>query len=322
MGRPKAAAKTEGSGMAQQGVIDSRRLLYFFHVARTGSFTIAETVLNVAQSAISRQIQLLETELDAQLLFRNGRGVSLTPAGEILFEKTKEILDDMSGTIERLRLARHSPSGQISVASFASVMSVILPEVIRRFSHIHPEVEITARQGATGEVFDQLARGEVDVAILSQPAPAKRVLQHKLLVEPIFLVTSKNHPAAAKPYIDREELAGLEYVLPASAHGVRQLIEQFVPADTPLVCPFRVDSTPLIKAIVRGGRYCTLMPQLSFAPAEEPSPGDFALIPLRPKFTRTLVVAALTERAENPLVSAFMKDVVAVFRQYAAAQGA
>ena len=71
--------------MAQQGVIDSRRLLYFFHVARTGSFTVAETVLNVAQSAISRQIQLLESELNVQLLSRNGRGVSLTPAGEILF---------------------------------------------------------------------------------------------------------------------------------------------------------------------------------------------------------------------------------------------
>jgi DNA-binding transcriptional LysR family regulator len=321
MGRPRAAAKGEGGSKAQQGVIDSRRLLYFFHVARTGSFTIAETVLNVAQSALSRQMQLLETELDSQLLFRNGRGVSLTPAGEILFEKTKDILDEMSGTIERLQLARRSTSGQISVASFASVMSVILPDVIRRFSSVHPEVEITARQGATGEVFDQLARGEVDVAVLSQPSPAKRVVQHKLLVEPIFLVASKKHPFAGKTYIDREELGSLEYVLPASAHGLRQLIEQFMPADTPLICPLRVDSTPLIKAMVRAGRYCSLMPQLSFAPAEEPAPSDFALIPVRPKFTRTLVVATLAERAESPLIASFMKDVVAVFKQYATTQG-
>lgn len=134
MGRAPAAAKAEGGSLATQGIIDSRRLLYFFHVARTGSFTVAETILNVAQSAISRQIQLLESELDVQLLSRTGRGVALTPAGESLFEQATVILDEMSETMDRLRGLGRSPRGQVSVASFASVMSVIMPDVIRRFS--------------------------------------------------------------------------------------------------------------------------------------------------------------------------------------------
>jgi len=315
MGRPPAA-KPDVPGLATQGVIDSRRLLYFFHVARTGSFTVAETILNIAQSAITRQIQVLESELDVQLLSRNGRGVSLTPAGEILFEQAKDILDEMSQTIDRLRVSRRSPGGQVSIASFASIMSVALPEVIRRFVRAYPDVEITARQGATGEVYDLLARGEVDVAILSQPMANKRVVQHKLLVEPMFVVVAKGHPLAGKPYVEREDLTPLEFVLPASPRGLRQLIEQYAGLGGELTCPIRVDSTSLMKALVRTGRYATVMPQLSFAPAEEPQPGDFSLIPLKPKFSRTLVVATLAERAEMPLVASLVREVRAVFQEY------
>ena len=317
MGKPREAAKKEGFGFATEGVIDSRRLLYFFHVARTGSFTVAETVLNVAQSAISRQIQLLEAELDVQLLLRNGRGVSsLTPAGKILFEQAKSILEEMADTMDQLRASRRSPSGQVSIASFASVMSVIMPDVIRRFVRDHPEVEITARQGATGDVYDQLARGEVDVAVLSQPVANKRVVQHKLLVEPMYVVVSAKHPIASKVAMERDDLASLDLVLPASQRGLRQIIDQYAGQSIDLVSPIRADSTSLIKAMVRSGHYATIMPQLSFAPAEESAPDDFALIPFKPKFTRTLVVAALADRAEIPLVASLMEEVVLVFQQY------
>lgn len=322
MGRPRAADKSDGAAVVTPAVIDSRRLLYFFHVARTGSFTVAETVLNVAQSAISRQIQLLESELQVELLQRNGRGVSsLTPAGEILYEQAKVILDEMSETVEQLRSSRRSPGGQVSIASFASVMSVAMPEVLRRFVAHFPEVEITARQGATGDVYDQLARGEVDVAILSQPVASKRVVQHKLLVEPMFVVVARKHPLAKKAVLERDDLQSLQFVLPASQHGLRQLIERYAGAGPELISPIRADSTPLTKALVRSGRYATIMPQLSFAAPEETAPNDFALIPFKPKFTRTLVVAALAERAQQPLVAALMKEVIAVFQQYAKQAG-
>lgn len=323
MGRAKASGNVEGGAWVgpAQGVIDSRRLLYFYHVARTGSFTVAETVLNVAQSALSRQIQLLEGELDVQLLQRTGRGVSsLTPAGEILFEQAQCILNDMAVTMEQLRASRRSPAGQVSIASFASVMSVVMPDVVRRFVQAYPGVEITARQGSTGEVYDQLARGEVDVAVLSQPVASKRVVQHKLLVEPLYVVLSSKHALAGRPRLDREELQSLEFLLPASQHGLRQLIEQYVGIGSELKAPMRADSTPLMKALVRSGRYATIMPRLAFAPPEEAAPEDFALIPLKPNLTRTLVVAALAQKADNPLIAALMKEVVNAFQRYAKQQ--
>jgi len=80
--------------MRSRSLLDSRRLFYFYHVARLGSVSAAEAVLDIAQSALTRQIQQLEAELDEQLLQRNGRGMMLTPAGEILFRQAESILHE------------------------------------------------------------------------------------------------------------------------------------------------------------------------------------------------------------------------------------
>src|SRR5258708_32915527 len=88
--------RTRGAAGISQDLIDSKRLLYFFHVARMRSFSAAEAILGVAQPALSRQIQQLESELGVQLLVRNGRGVSLTQYGTILQEQAGTILGDIS----------------------------------------------------------------------------------------------------------------------------------------------------------------------------------------------------------------------------------
>ena len=85
------AVRSDVAIQATEKVIDSRRLLYFYHVAKAGRFTAAEAILDVAQSAMSRQIQHLERDLGVQLLDRTGHGVKLTTHGEILFRQAEAI---------------------------------------------------------------------------------------------------------------------------------------------------------------------------------------------------------------------------------------
>jgi DNA-binding transcriptional LysR family regulator len=307
-------------GIAVKDVIDSRRLLYFYHVARTKSFSVAETVLNVAQSAISRQIQQLEADLDTTLLERTGRGVSLTQFGEILYEQAAAILDEMSDTVERLHLARRRPTGQISIAGFASVMAVQMPEILRRFMKTYPDIEITAVQSTTGDVYDLLATGEVDVAILSQTHTSKKIVQHKLITDPMVLVAARSHPIASQSFLKRGDLGSLDLILPASQHGLRMLIEKYCDdVGIKLSAHLRIDSTPLMKSLVRDGRFCTILPQMAFT-TDELSANDFALIPFKPKFSRTLSVACLRDRVESPIVAALMREVIVVCREYEASQ--
>ena len=107
--------------------LTSRRLFYFYHVARMRSFSAAEAIVDIAQPAISRQIQQLETDLGVQLLERNGRGVSLTQYGDILYRKATAILEEMSATLEEIENARRRPAGQISIAASAGIIAPIIP---------------------------------------------------------------------------------------------------------------------------------------------------------------------------------------------------
>lgn len=76
--------------------MDLKQLEYFVHVAELGSFTRASSVLGIAQSALSRQVRLLEVELRQNLLSRNGRGVITTDAGKLLLEHSRGILHQVA----------------------------------------------------------------------------------------------------------------------------------------------------------------------------------------------------------------------------------
>jgi DNA-binding transcriptional LysR family regulator len=306
--KQKGQIRSDLASLATSGLIDSRRLLYFYHVARTGSFSVAETVLDVAQPAITRQIQQLETDLRVQLLQRNGRGVSLTPFGEILFRQAEEILGEMSATLEQLRRTHNNPAGQISIAASAGIMSSYMPQILKRFIAAYPEVQVTAIQASTGEVYDQLATGQVDIAIVSQIPNSLKVVRQKLIVEPMYLMVARSHPMANLKFVERDRLSSLELVLPASRHGIRLIIENYCESNG--VNPsahLRIDSVPLIKALVRDGKLCTILPQIAHEAKDDAT--DFSMIPLRPMLMRTLWVASLVERAKSPLNSALMREV-------------
>jgi len=303
-------------GKAAGAVIDSRRLWYFYHVARTGSFSIAETIVGVAQSAISRQVQQLESELQVQLLERHGRGVRLTPSGALLYERAESILAEMNSTLGALRDAGDRPQGRVSIAAFASVMMKVMPTIVTRYMERYPDVELTAIQASTGDVYDQLATGAVDVAILSQCPMSKKVARHKLLTEPMYLAVDRSHPIASAAEVDREELAALEMILPASQHGLRLTIEQYCrDGGVDLPVRLRIDSTPLTTRVLKDGRYCTILPELAFD-ADPLEASSLVRIPLRPRFARTLYVATLRNNADSPLVAALVGEVIAAFEQY------
>ncbi len=314
MRKGKQGGRSELAGIATRNVIDSRRLFYFYHVARMRSFSAAEAIVDIAQPAISRQIQQLEADLGVQLLDRNGRGVSLTQFGEVLYRKATTILDEMSATLEEIENVRRRPAGQISIAASAGIMANYMPDIVRRFIGSFPEIGLTAIQASTGEVYDHLASGHVDVAIILHAPNTQKLVLQKLAVEPLFLVASRSHPVAAEEFITREKLAELDLALPASAHGMRSVIEQYCnEGGIELTPKLHLDSVPLIKAVVQQGRFCGLLPKLNCD--TDLDPREFVAIPLKPTLARTLYVATLRDRAETSFVKALIRDVVAAFRE-------
>lgn len=278
-----------------------------------GSFSAAEAILGIAQPALSRQIQQLESELGVHLLERNGRGVSLTPFGTILQQQALSILGEMSNAVEELQRARRTPAGQISIAAPAGIMANFMPDIIRRYVAAFPEVQVTAIQATTGEVYDHLASGTVDVAIILQSRNTQKMTCQRVMIEELRVVARKDHPIAKQKYVQRSELPDLNLMLPGSRHGMRQNIDRYCEeGGIELTSTLFLDSVPLQKALVLDGRGCIILPKLTCETDLDRT--LFVSVPLKPALTRSLYVASLQVRSKSPFVEALIRDVVEVFR--------
>lgn len=306
--------KRSVSDISSRSLLDSRRLFYFFHVARLGSLSTAEAVLSVAQSAISRQIQQLEVELGEQLLLRTGRGVTLTPAGELLYKQSEIILQEMASTIDLLDQAKRRPgTSQISIASPPTFSNVYMPEVVERFVKAFPDVYLVAYEASTGQVYDYLATGQVDLAIVLHESTTQKLTMQKLVVEPMMLICTPNNPVAKEKSISRDRLLGLDMVLPAAPHGSRALFDAyFSEAGLELDPMLRLDSLGMTKAVLRNDRYCTILPLV--ACAREVTAGELVAISLVPILKRTVYLASMRERAQSAPVKALAREIANVVR--------
>lgn len=295
-------------------LIDSKRMFYFYHVAQAGSFSKAESAVQAPQPVISRQVHKLEEELGVQLLERHGRGVRMTRFGEILLRRAEAILGEMEEAVAELDAARRRPAGQVRIAATATMMSIHMPEVVTRFTKEFPDIELTAVQASTGEVYNQLVAGKVDIGLVLAAPNKSRFEVEELLVEPMMVAVSRTNPFAERTVVTRRSLASVGLVLPASAHGLRQLIDEYAAAGEIALEPhLQIDSIPLIRAIVERGDYATILP-LSTCNIEFDAE-KVAILPIQPALMRTLSAAYLREGRRSAYVDQLMKHVRAVFSE-------
>jgi DNA-binding transcriptional LysR family regulator len=303
--RPQGKVKSGVAEGTAQHLIDSRRLFYFYHVARLGSLTTAEAYLDIAQSAISRQLQQLESDLGVQLLERTGRGVSLTEVGRVVFDKAKGILEEMSNTRTEIELSQRRPKGQISFAAPSMFVRGFMGRVVERFALRFPDVRLRVIEAATGQVAELVAASVVDLGIVVHAPNSPKVETEPLLVEHMELAVRASDPLARRKSIDRSELDGLPFIMPANPHGARLLIERYCAAGG-IVLDNRIelDSMTLMKeAVARLPYYAVL------APGDCLPDDDIVNVPLVPPLERVSYLARLRDRVEQPMLEPFLEEI-------------
>ena len=158
--------------------MDWDKLKIFHAVAESGSFTKASTVLNLSQSAISRQIQSLEKELKINLFERHARGLVLTNNGEYLFKTAHEVISKLKDVEATLGDEKNKLDGKLTVTTVVSFGTTWLTPRIKEFMDIHPEMEIEL-------IFDDkeldLATRQADVAIRMRRPKQLNLIQKKFV---------------------------------------------------------------------------------------------------------------------------------------------
>jgi DNA-binding transcriptional LysR family regulator len=195
--------------------MELRQLRYLIAAVERGSISAASTRLNIAQPAVSRQIQSLETEVGVPLLERLARGVSATTAGASLISDSKRILLDLDAAVEKARLSSREDSAHLRVG-FNETYS--LAEVVTRafaqFRRAHPNISLHVASMNTRAQIEGLRHGDLDVGFFYERNPRDVELEGTVvLLDTIALMVSPHCDLARRQSVALAELADRDFVL-------------------------------------------------------------------------------------------------------------
>ena len=158
--------------------MDWDKLKIFYAVAEAGSFTSATIVLNISQSAISRQIQSLEEDLNVKLFERHARGLTLTENGEYVYKTAREVISKLKEVETSLGDKKNKPTGKLTVSTVVSFGTTWLTPRIQEFMQLNPEIEIEL-------IFDDkeldLSIRQADIGIFMRRPKQLSYIQRKLI---------------------------------------------------------------------------------------------------------------------------------------------
>ncbi len=154
------------------------KLQIFHAVAEAGSFTSATVILNISQSAISRQIQSLEEDLNVKLFERHARGLTLTENGEYVYKTVREVITKLKEIETSLGDKKNKPTGKLTVSTVVSFGTTWLTPRIQEFMQLNPEIEIEL-------IFDDkeldLSTRQADIGIFMRRPKQLNYIQKKLI---------------------------------------------------------------------------------------------------------------------------------------------
>ncbi|MBS4175167.1 LysR family transcriptional regulator [Bacillus sp. FJAT-49736] len=245
--------------------MELRQLIYFFEVAKNEHVTKAADLLHVAQSAISRQIALLEAELGVTLFLREGRNVRLTSIGKIFLEHVERILMEIEKTKETVEEFLNPEKGVIRLG-FSTGLSVhTFSMVFTQFREVHPKLHFQLLQGTTPYLLNLMEKGDIDIAFTAPvPTDHSTVSGDIFFTEKLLLILPEHHELAKEKSIRINQLEKERFVTFRSGLPIREMIEKacqkagFVP-----VIAFEGEDMDTIKGLVAAGIGIAILPELA-----------------------------------------------------------
>jgi DNA-binding transcriptional LysR family regulator len=246
--------------------MDLRQLEIIRAIADTGSFTAAGEKLHVSQSAISRQILLLEEELGEPVFHRIGRRIRITPAGESLLQLSHRVFQDLQETVSTISEKRDSLSGTIRLVGGMTVCLYVFPALLAEVRRVHPHLDLKVTVGSAERSIAMLRSGAGDLGMITLPVEASDLVSVPVLEEELLLITYPAHPLAKKKTIAPADLHKQAFVLFETGSITRRLVEAFFTRERvePEVI-METENVEIIKAMVRSGLGISIIPSQAAA---------------------------------------------------------
>jgi DNA-binding transcriptional LysR family regulator len=246
--------------------MDLRQLEILQAIAETGSFTACGRKLHVSQSAISRQILLLEEELGEPLFLRVGRQVRMTPAADALVQLGQRVFQDVRETVGAITDRTRELRGTLRLSGGMTVCLYVFPPLLKQLRRVHPKLDVRLTVAPAGRSIEEIRVGHVDAGLLTLPVEESDLITMPVLREELLILTMPTHPLAKRKRIAPQDLAGEPFVLFEAGSGTRRVIDRFFLSENiePNIV-MDTENVEIIKAMVKTGLGIGIVPYQAVA---------------------------------------------------------
>ncbi len=239
-------------------------LKVFCDLIESRSFSHAAARNFITQSAVSQQIKTLEERFGTSLLVREGRTVTATEAGRILYDAACDILSRFNTMQSDLKSAGREMVGNLRVATVYSVGLYEMTRPVRAFLKNHPNVKLDVEYCPANRVYEHVLTGAADLGVVTYPKPRKGIEVIELPADRLVLICPPEHPFAHRQRTDIKALAGQNFVAFMKGVASRQAMDQMLESHGVQVrVTMEFDNIETIKRAVEIGAGLAIVPLLS-----------------------------------------------------------
>lgn len=236
-------------------------LALFVRVAETRSITKAAEASHIALAAASRRISLLEHQYGVQLLERTARGTALTPAGQALLHRARQILGQVEQLRSELSDYADGSKGHVRMQASASAISQFLPADLATFTAQAPQVLIALEERFSGEIVQALREGVADVGVVMEGTPLDGMEAFEYKVDQLVAVVPETHPVRGRAAVF-SALLDYDFVTLESGTAVtRLLMDQAAVVQKPLRARIQVHSFAALCKMIEAGLGIGILPE-------------------------------------------------------------
>lgn len=285
--------------------VSIRQLKIFEATARLGRLTAAADDQAISQSAASQALKELESALGYPLFMRIGRELVITDAGRNALPKVGQILQTLDSLM-------HSDADRISgvlrLAASVTIASYLLPGLLSRFIHIHPQVDPDVRISNTEEVMSAVEKGQVHVGLIEGPALHSQLCITPWSEDQLQVFCRPDHPLATEGKLSAEQISQQRWVLREHGSGTRAVFDAAVQQ----VCgqvklALALNRQEAIKQSVKAGLGIGCLSALSIA--EQVNAGELVVLQTPLELRRRFSLVTPPIEQSNALARAFVEHL-------------
>ena len=306
-----------GSSFNVSGAMADRRLQVFHAVARLMSFTRAAEELCMTQPAVTFQVKQLEEQYNARLFDRSHGRISLTAAGQVVFDYADRILGLNAELDTRIGEMTGGVRGPLLLGASLTIAEFILPRILGEFKARYPDVRTQMTVANSESIETRVAEHALDVGLIESPSTLPSLSTEVCCDDELVLICAPSHPLAARVSVTPQDVAAQPFISRETGSGTREFTDQYfrqaevAPEDLNLV--MELGSPEAIKGLVETGLGVSIMSRVSIA--KELRLASLVARPLEPRLIRILSLVYPKDRFQSRLVATFIDFALAGMRQ-------